>query len=82
MKSAKKLQESIYFLRVQLAESQHLMLPKSEGAKPVTVNVQVELQLPPIMKNLNVEKLTREAAGKTYEAINEYLREVACKSAK
>ena len=52
----------------------------TEGAKPVTVNVEVELTLSPLMRNFNVEKLTEEATEKAFEAINEYLRETACKS--
>ena len=54
----------------------------TEGSKPVTVNVEVELTLSPLMRNFDVEKLTKEATEKTFEAINGYLREIACKSTK
>ena len=54
----------------------------TEGTKPITVNVEVELTLSSLMKNFNVEKLTKEATEKAFEAINEYLREIACKSTK
>ncbi len=54
----------------------------TEGTKPITVNVDVGLALSPLMKNFNVEKLTKEATEKAFEAINEYLREIACKSTK
>lgn len=54
----------------------------TEGSKPVTVNVEVELTLSPLMRNFNVEKLTKEATEKAFKAINQYLRETACKSTK
>ena len=52
----------------------------TEGTKPITVNVDVELALSPLMRNFSVEKLTKEATEKAFEAINGYLRELACKS--
>jgi len=54
----------------------------TEGNKPVTVNVEVEVTLSPLMKNYNVEKLSKEAVEKAFAAINKYLRELACKSTK
>jgi len=52
----------------------------TEGAKPLIVNVEVELTLSPLMKNFNVEELTEGATARAFEAINQYLREIACKS--
>ena len=54
----------------------------TEGSKPVTVNVEVELKLSPIMKNFDVEKLTEEATEKAFSAINKHLRELTCRSTK
>lgn len=54
----------------------------TEGSKPVTVNVEVEVILSPLMKDFGVEKLTKEAIEKAFAAINEYLREQGCKSTK
>ena len=54
----------------------------TEGSKPVTVNVEVEITLSPIMKDFDVEKLTKEAVEKAFEAVKQYLREQACKSTK
>jgi len=51
-----------------------------EGAKPITVNVDVEIVLSPLMKNYNVEKLVGEAKQKAFSAIEDYLRDIACKS--
>jgi len=54
----------------------------TEGSKPLTVNVEVEVTLSPLMKNFDVERLTKEATGKAFAAIDEYLREISCKSIK
>jgi hypothetical protein len=54
----------------------------TEGAKPVTVNVDVELSLSSIMKDYDAEKLAKEATQKAFESIKEYLSGLACKSTK
>jgi len=54
----------------------------TEGSKPVTVNVEVEITLSPLMKNFDVDRLAKEATEKAFQAINEYLRELSCKSTK
>jgi hypothetical protein len=54
----------------------------TEGVKPVTVSVDVELTLSPLMKDYDAEKLVEEATSKAFQAIKEYLSEFACKSAK
>lgn len=52
----------------------------TEGAKPVTVKIDVEIGLSPLMKNYDAEKLAKEATQKAFESIKEYLSELACKS--
>lgn len=52
------------------------------GSTPLTVDVEVELTLSPLMKNFNVDKLTKEAVEKAFAAVKEYLRELSCKSTK
>ena len=54
----------------------------AEGTKPVTVNVDVNVILSPLMKDFNVEALTKEATEKAFAHIEEYLRELRCKSKK
>ena len=54
----------------------------TEGNKPVNVNIEVELELSPLMKDFNVEELTKIAVEKGFAAIEEYLREISCKSTK
>jgi len=52
----------------------------AEGAKPITVNVDIEIVLSPLMKNYDAKGLVNEAKQKAFNAIEEYLRNVTCKS--
>lgn len=52
----------------------------AEGLKPITVNVEVEIVLSPLMKGYDVERLADEATKQAFEAVEIYLRELACKS--
>jgi len=54
----------------------------TEGSKPVTVNVEVELALSPLMKGFDADKLAKEATEKAFQAIDQYLRGLSCKSTK
>jgi len=51
-----------------------------EGAKPITVNVEIEILLSPLMKDYDAKKLVNEAKQKAFNAIEEYLRGISCKS--
>ena len=54
----------------------------TEGTKPITVNVEVEVNLSPLMKDFDADTLAKEAVAKAFAAIHEYLRELRCKSTK
>jgi hypothetical protein len=54
----------------------------TKGNKPVTVNVEVHITVSPSMKDFDVNMLAQEATERAFEAIKEYLRELACKSTK
>ena len=54
----------------------------AEGTKPVTVNVDVTVVLSPLMKDFDVESLTKEATKQAFAHIEEYLRKLECKSKK
>lgn len=54
----------------------------TEGLKPVTVDVEVEITLSPLMKNYDVEKLANEATKQAFRAVEAYLRELSCRSAR
>ena len=54
----------------------------AEGTKPVTANVDVTVVLSPLMKDFDVETLTKEATKRAFNRIEEYLRELKCESKK
>jgi hypothetical protein len=54
----------------------------AEGTKPVTAKVEVRVVLSPLMKDFDVEALTKEATKRAFAEIEEYLRELKCKSTK
>ena len=54
----------------------------TDGTKPITVNVDVEIVLSPLMKDYDVEKLAEEAKEEAFASIENYLRKLACKSTK
>jgi hypothetical protein len=55
---------------------------ESEGVKPVTVGLDVELTLSPLTKDYDAETLAKEATSKAFQAIKQFLSELACKSTK
>jgi hypothetical protein len=58
------------------------VLVSAEGTKPVTVEVDVTVVLSPLMKDFDVEALTKEARNRAFAIIEEYMRESRCKSKK
>lgn len=55
---------------------------ETEGTRPVTVNVDVEIILSPLLKNCDVEKLANEATRRAFASVEGYLRGLTCKSVK
>jgi len=49
-----------------------------QGRKPITVNVDVEITLSPLMKNYDVAKLAKKATEEAFTSVEKYLRELAC----
>jgi hypothetical protein len=54
----------------------------AEGTKPITIDVDVEVVLSPLIKNFNIEELAKEATERAFASIEEYLRRFSCKSTK
>ncbi len=54
----------------------------TQGAKPVTVSIDVEIALSLVMKGYNADRLAKEATQKAFESIKEYLSGLACKPTK
>jgi len=53
---------------------------EAEGVKPLTVTVDVEIELSPLMRNCDAQKLVDEATKEAFKSVEEYLRKVKCKS--
>lgn len=73
------------FVLSQVATSRIVTLDvavDAEGTKPVTVSVEVNVVLSPLMKDFDVETLTNEATKQAFAHIEEYLRELKRKSKK
>jgi hypothetical protein len=54
----------------------------TEGRKPITINVEIELDLLPKMKGYRAKKLANEATHQAFASIEKYLKGIACKSTK
>jgi len=58
---------------------------EAEGTKPVTLTVEVDVSLSPLMKDFNVQKLVDEAVKEAFASAEKYLkdlRELTCHSKK
>ena len=53
---------------------------ETAGAKPVTIAIDVDLALAPQVKALDAQKLASEATQKAFEAVEQHLRELSCRS--
>ena len=54
----------------------------TEGTKPITVNVDIDINLSPKMKGYNIQKLANEATQQAFASIEQYLRKISCRSTK
>jgi hypothetical protein len=55
---------------------------EAEGVKPVTLTVNVDVALSPLMKNFDVQKLANEAVKEAFASAEKYLRSMLCRSQK
>jgi len=55
---------------------------EAEGAKPVTLKVDVDIALSPLMKDFDAQKLVDEAVKEAFTSVEKYLRELTCHSQK
>lgn len=54
----------------------------TKGMKPITINVDIELNTMLTMKGYAVKKLANEATQQAFVSIEKHLRKIACKSMK
>jgi hypothetical protein len=55
---------------------------EAEGTKPVTLTVEIDIALSPLMKDFDVQKLVDEAVTEAFTSAKKYLRELECHSKK
>lgn len=55
---------------------------EAEGTKPVTVTIDVDVVLSPLMKDFDVESLVEEAVKEAFASVDKYLRALKCHSQK
>jgi hypothetical protein len=55
---------------------------EAEATKPLTLTVEVDIVLSPLMKNFDARKLSDEAMREAFASAEKYLRELKCQSQK
>ncbi len=55
---------------------------EAEGTKPVTLTVEINIALSPLMKDFDVQKLVDEAVKEVFTSAKKYLEELKCHSEK
>jgi len=55
---------------------------EAEGAKPVSLKVEIDLELSHSTKNIKVKRITDEAVKTAFASAKEYLRGLTCRSKK
>lgn len=55
---------------------------ETEGTKPMTLTVEVDISLSPSMKDFDIEKLANEAVKEAFRSAENYLRKLTCHSQK
>lgn len=55
---------------------------ETEDTKPLTLTVEVEILLSPLMKKFDVQKLVNEAVREAFTSAERYLRKLMCHSQK
>jgi hypothetical protein len=53
---------------------------EADGTKPVSLEVDVDVDLSPSIMNFNVQKLADEAVREAFKSAGDYLRELKCHS--
>ena len=54
----------------------------AEGTKPVNLKVDIDINLSPLMKNFDTQRLVDEAVKQAFATAERYLRELKCHSKK
>ena len=55
---------------------------EAAGSRPINVSVEIDLTLSPEAKTYSADRLVNEATERAFEAVEEKLRELTCRSKK
>jgi hypothetical protein len=55
---------------------------EAEGARPMTLTIDIDVILSPLMKDFDVQKLVNEAVKEAFASTEKYLRNMQCRSQK
>ncbi|MGQ9623962.1 MAG: DUF3194 domain-containing protein [Candidatus Bathycorpusculaceae bacterium] len=55
---------------------------EAEGATPMTLTIDIDVILSPLMKDFDVQKLVKEAVKEAFASAEKYLRNMQCRSQK
>jgi histone H3/H4 len=91
--SSKQIEEACIIAEEAARKYIHSKVPKKmvetlnisaelEGTKPANLKVEVEINLSPLGRNSDVQKLASEAVNEAFKSTEKYLRELACHSQK
>jgi phage gp46-like protein len=58
------------------------VIAEAEGAKPVSLKVEVDLELSQSARNIKVKQITDEAVKTAFASAKQYLRGLTCRSKK
>ena len=53
---------------------------ETEGLKPLNISVEINLELSPLMRDYDVNKLVKEAVKKAFKAVDNHLKGLSCRS--
>ena len=53
---------------------------ETEGLKPLNISVEINLELSPLMRGYDANKLVEEAVKKAFEAVDNHLKGLLCRS--
>jgi hypothetical protein len=55
---------------------------EAEGVKPITLTIDVDVALSPLMKGFDVQRLVDDAVKEAFASAEKYLRNISCHSRK
>ncbi len=58
------------------------IIVEADGTKPLTLTIDIDIALSPLIQNFNVQELVDEAVKEAFTSVEKYLRKLKCHSPK